>query len=101
MIHPIQALSVKETFFQTLLRKLKSHRVIWCYIYLTLYVWLAVYAMLKYENSANTIIVTTGGLCGTIISVYILGTSYENTKYGEQMIKQYSQNDVDPRADER
>ena len=99
-MHPIEILSSRETFFQTLMRKLKSHRVIWCYVYLTLYVWMAVYAILKYESSVNTVIMTTGGLAGTIISVYILGTSYEKTKYGEQMMISGS-SDLGNHTDER
>ena len=102
MITPLQLLEKNETFTQTFLRKLKSHRVIWCWIYLSLYVWMAIYAILKYPASVNTVIVTTGSMCATIISIYICGSSYENTKYNEQLTKlQVNSGSVGPGTDER
>ena len=101
IMHPIHALSQHETFFGTLMRKLKSHRVIWCYIYLGLYVWMSVYAVLNYPASVNTVVMTTGGLCGTILSIYILGTSYENVKHGEQMMAPHASPEQGLPTDER
>lgn len=102
MEHPIFARSAGETTFQTLMRKLKSHRVIWCYLYLALYLWVVVYAMLKYPTAVNTIIVTTGGMVSFIFSAYIIGTSYENVNYGKDMTKMtVASTEVNKDTDER
>jgi hypothetical protein len=63
---------------------------------------MSVYAILKYANAVNTIIVTTGGMVTMIFSAYILGTSYENVNYGKQMTTVIpTTGDVDQSTDER
>lgn len=53
-------------------RDMKSLRALWNYLYLALYIFLCVMAALSGNPSVlKTAIVTTGGIVGTIFTVYV------------------------------
>ncbi len=65
-------------FFTNLIRDLKSLKALWNYLMLILFTWVCVYCVLFHATtSANTVIVTVGGLVGTIFAGYVWSSTAE------------------------
>lgn len=65
-------------FFTNLVRDLKSMKALWNYLMLMLFTWVCVYSVLYHaETCANTVIMTVGGLVGTIFTGYIWASNAE------------------------
>jgi len=65
-------------FADNFARDMRSLRALWNWLYMSLYIYLCVWAALYYgKESLNTAIITTGGLVGTIFTAYIWSTTKE------------------------
>jgi hypothetical protein len=64
-----------KTLAQNILHDLKSLRALWNYIFLLIYLWVVAYLVLYHaETCGNTVVMTTGGLVGTIFTGYVFST---------------------------
>ena len=70
-------------FFQNLARDVRSLRSLLCWVYCFLYIWVAWYALTHYPSSANTVVMTTGGIVSAIFTGYVFTKSYEKVKAKE------------------
>lgn len=69
---------------ENLMRDLKSLKALWNYMFLALYTWVCCYCVLYHaETCANTVIMTTGGLVGTIFTGYIWASNKEKQATGK------------------
>jgi hypothetical protein len=66
-----------DRIIEGLTKELSENRVLLCWIYAAAYLALIFYCAVKNPGSHNTAILTTGGIVGTIFSVYVLAGSYE------------------------
>ena len=73
---------VKSDIAQNFARDLKSLRVVWNWIYCTLYVWMCVWAVLNHPETVTTAITVTGGVVSVIFTGYVLTKAYEKTRNG-------------------
>lgn len=65
-------------FFTNLMRDLKSLKSLWNYLILMLFTWVVVYLTINHaETCGNTIVMTVGGLVGTIFTGYIWAANAE------------------------
>lgn len=65
-------------FADNLMRDMRSLKALFNYVYLSLYVFLCVWAALYYgKDHLGTAIMTTGGIVGTIFTVYVWGQNKE------------------------
>lgn len=63
------------------MRDMKSMQALWNWIYLALYVFLCVYVTIKgIVPAIKVAIATTGGLVGTIFTVYVWSKNQKNGK---------------------
>jgi hypothetical protein len=58
-------------------KELSENRAVLNWIYAAAYLALIFYCAVENQNSHNTAIMTTGGIVGTIFSVYVMAGSYE------------------------
>jgi hypothetical protein len=58
----------------------QSMRVLWNWIYMALYIWISVFAVLHYPASINTVVMTTGGIVSAIFTGYVASKTYERVK---------------------
>lgn len=66
--------------FDDLTKELGDNRAILNWVYACAYLALIFYCVINNPLSHNTAIMTTGGIIGTIFSVYVLGGSYEKVQ---------------------
>lgn len=76
------AVLVKSDFAQNLARDIKSLRALWNWLYLALYAWICVWAVLHHPESVNTAITVTGSVVSVIFTGYVLTKTYEKTRKG-------------------
>jgi uncharacterized membrane protein (DUF485 family) len=57
-------------------KDLNQHRTILCWVYSIAYLVLIRYCVLHNPATMNTAIMTTGGVCGTIFSAWVIGSSH-------------------------
>jgi hypothetical protein len=68
-----------------LMRDMRSLRALWNWLYLALYIFLCVWTALHYgKEHLGTAIVTTGGIVGTIFTVYVWSTTREKAMQHEE-----------------
>ena len=67
--------STLSVFFDTVTKDLNKHRTILCWVYSIAYLVLIKYCVLHNPATMNTAIMTTGGVCGTIFSAWVIGSS--------------------------
>jgi hypothetical protein len=65
---------------QTWYAHFQSMRVLWNWVYMALYVWISVFAVLHYPASINTVVMTTGGIVSAIFTGYVASKTYERCK---------------------
>jgi len=63
-------------FFDKLTKDLNKHRTILCWVYSISYLVLVRYCVLTNPSTMNTAIMTTGGVCGTIFSAWVIGSAH-------------------------
>lgn len=73
---------VKSDFAQNLARDIKSLRALWNWLYLALYAWICVWAVLYHPETISTAITVTGGVVSVIFTGYVLTKTYEKTRNG-------------------
>ena len=67
-----------QRFANNFMDDMRSLRALFNYAYLLLYIFLCVWAALYYaKDSLNTAIMTTGGIVGSIFTVYVWSTTKE------------------------
>ena len=59
------------------MRDFRSLRALWNWVYLALYCFLCIWTALYYPQALITAIITTGGIVGTIFTMYVYSTSQE------------------------
>lgn len=74
--------TARSDLAQNLMRDLKSMRALWNWIYMALYVWICVWAVLHHPDVIPTVITVTGGVVSVIFSGYVLSRAYEKVKNG-------------------
>ena len=74
--------TARSDLIQNLLRDLKSMRIVWCWIFMTLYVWMCIWTVLRYPDAIPTVVTVTGGVVSVIFSGYVLSRTYEKVKNG-------------------
>lgn len=74
--------AVKTDFAQNLARDLKSLRALWNWLYMALYVWICIYAVLYHPETIPTAITVTGGVVSVIFTGYVCTKAYERVKNG-------------------
>ena len=84
-------------FFQNLARDIRSLRSLLCWVYCFLYMWVVWYCLTHYPESANTVVMTTGGIVSAVFGGYVFSKSYEKGKTIEQEIRK--DNKPDPNED--
>lgn len=85
-------LSQGSDFATNFVRDLKSLKALWNYLMLMLFTWVCVWCVLYHaKECANTVIVTVGGLVGTIFTGYIWASNAE--KRAAQSFPAYSNPD--------
>lgn len=80
-------------FFQNLARDIRSLKSLLCWVYCFLYIWVAWYALTHYPASANTVVMTTGGIVSAVFTGYVFAKSYEKGKKIEQVEGQNNESD--------
>ena len=65
---------------QSLIRKLGSYRVIWNWAYLSYFLVLCTYVVLKYPATATTVVTVCGGVVSVIFTGYVASKAYERGK---------------------
>jgi hypothetical protein len=73
---------VKSDFAQNVARDIKSLRALWNWLYLALYAWICVWAVLHYPETISTAITVTGGVVSVIFTGYVTTKTYEKTRNG-------------------
>lgn len=68
---------LKADLFQNLIRDLKSLRALWTWVYLSLYVWVCIWALRHRPQAAQTVVTVTGGLASSIFAGYVFSKSFE------------------------
>ena len=74
--------AVKMDFAKNLARDIKSLRALWNWIYMSLYLWICVYAVLYHPETIPTAITVTGGVVSVIFTGYVCTKTYEKVKNG-------------------
>jgi hypothetical protein len=64
------------TKLNSLFKDLNKHRTILCWVYSIAYLVLVYYCVTHNSATMNTAIMTTGGVCGTIFSAWVIGSSH-------------------------
>jgi hypothetical protein len=73
-----QAISFFQSdFIQQWYSNFQSIRAIWNWVYMALYCWCCIFAMLHYPNASETVIKVTGGIVSVIFTGYVASKSYE------------------------
>lgn len=70
----VQVVAWLKKFITELGKDFTSLRATWNWIYLTLYVFLALYGAFKVHEAFSTIITVTGGVVSVLFTNYIFGT---------------------------
>ncbi|MBI4395897.1 MAG: hypothetical protein HY548_02295 [Elusimicrobia bacterium] len=71
---------VRSDFAQNAARDLKSLRALWNWIYMALYVWVSVWAVLHHPDAVPTVVTVTGGVVSVIFTGYVLTKTYEKVR---------------------
>jgi hypothetical protein len=74
---------VKSDFAQNLARDIKSLRALWNWLYLGLYAWICIWAVLHHPETISTAITVTGGVVSVIFTGYVTTKAYEKTRNGK------------------
>jgi len=65
-----------QSFLDNTTKELKSHRTLLCWLYAIAYLILIHYCIIHNPSTMNTAIMTTGGICGTIFSAWVIGSAH-------------------------
>lgn len=74
--------TAKSDLAQNFMRDLKSLRALWNWLYMALYVWIAVWTVLYHPDHIPTVITVTGGVVSVIFTGYVCTRAYEKVKNG-------------------
>lgn len=65
-----------NSFFDRATQELNQHKTVLCWLYSLAYLVLVRYCVMHNPATMNTAIMTTGGVCGTIFSAWVIGGAH-------------------------